>query len=211
MTQESPMPTPTPAVEDLDRLESAARAATPGPWNDSGTSVDDFDADCMMRMEWMPNGKADDDDELNDNYKADAAFIAAFNPATALSLISALRASEAERERLRRIADGRMAVASAAVKHAKAYRARATTAEARCRALNEALTPSADTKAAYIGEVKFTVSTGFDEDGSEIWQDITVPWTTTKDIMAMIVGYAAMSETGRTRPSGGDADGEQSQ
>lgn len=67
------------------------------------------------------------------------------------------------------------------------------TARARCIALNEALTPSAETKAAYIGEVKFTVSTGFDEDGSEIWQDITVPWTTTKDIMAMILGHAAMS------------------
>lgn len=66
------------------------------------------------------------------------------------------------------------------------------TARARCIALNKALTPSAETKAAYIGEVKFTISTGFDEDGYEIWQDITVPWTTTKDIMAMILGHAAM-------------------
>jgi hypothetical protein len=66
-------------------------------------------------------------------------------------------------------------------------------ARARCIALHEALTPSAETKAAYIGEVKFSVSTGFDEDGCEIWQDITVPWTTTKDIMAMILGHAAMS------------------
>jgi hypothetical protein len=68
---------------------------------------------------------------------------------------------------------------------------RAKAAEARCKELIAALTPSSDTKAAYIGEVKFTVSTGFDEDGCEIWQDITVPWTTTKEIMAMIVGYAA--------------------
>lgn len=63
---------------------------------------------------------------------------------------------------------------------------------AKLRSFNAALTPSADTKAAYIGEVKFTVSTGFDEDGSEIWQDITVPWTTTKDIMAMILGQVAL-------------------
>lgn len=59
--------------------------------------------------------------------------------------------------------------------------------------LREALTPSADTKAAYIGEVKFTASTGFDEDGCEVWQDITVPWTTTKDIMAMIISRATQS------------------
>lgn len=64
----------------------------------------------------------------------------------------------------------------------------------RCRALNAALTPTAATKHAYIGEVKFAVSTGFDEDGGEVWQDITIPWTATKDIMAMILGYAAMIE-----------------
>jgi hypothetical protein len=65
-------------------------------------------------------------------------------------------------------------------------------ARARCIALTKALTPSAETKAAYIGEVKFTVATGFDDDGCEVWQEITVPWTTTKDIMAMILGHAAM-------------------
>lgn len=72
-------------------------------------------------------------------------------------------------------------------------RAELANARARCIALHDALTPSAETKAAYIGEVKFTVSTGFGDDGCEVWQDITVPWTTTKDIMAMILGHAAMS------------------
>lgn len=63
---------------------------------------------------------------------------------------------------------------------------------AKLRSFNAALTPSAETKYAYIGEVKFAVSTGFDDDGCEVWQDITVPWTTTKDIMAMILGRVAM-------------------
>ena len=78
-----------------EELIAIAKAATPGPWNDSGHSVDDFDADCDMRMEWIPNGAADDDDELNANSKADAKFIATFNPAFVLSLIERARAAEA--------------------------------------------------------------------------------------------------------------------
>jgi len=71
------------------------------------------------------------------------------------------------------------------------YQVQIEAVAARCRSLVDALTPSADTKAAYIGEIKFTVSTGFEEDGCEVWQDITVPWTTIKDIMAMVLAYTA--------------------
>lgn len=67
-------------------------------------------------------------------------------------------------------------------------------AVARAKALTDALTPSADTKAAYISEVKFSVNTGFDEDGSEVWQEVTIPWDATKATMAMIIGHAAMIE-----------------
>lgn len=82
-------------------------------------------------------------------------------------------------------------------------------ARARCIALHTALTPSAETKAAYIGEVKFTVAAGFDDDGAEVWQEVTVPWTTTKDIMAMILGHAAMLDHAKalapaTQPGSGD-------
>jgi hypothetical protein len=66
MTQESPMTTPTPAVEDLDRLESAAT-----------------EAEGCVNFGWMTHPKISD-----------------FERATALSLISALRASEAENEKL---------------------------------------------------------------------------------------------------------------
>ena len=58
--------------------------------------------------------------------------------------------------------------------------------------LIEALTPSADTKAAYIGEIKFSVCQGMDDDGCEIWGDVTIPWDATKATMAMIAKYAAL-------------------
>ena len=49
-------------------------------------------------------------------------------------------------------------------------------------ALREALTPSAMTKADYIGEFKFRPQ----EDGAEV----AVPWTTIKEIMARILVHA---------------------
>lgn len=55
----------------------------------------------------------------------------------------------------------------------------------RMDALREALTPSCDTKAAYMGEFYFSLP-DFDERGNEIEYRINVPWTTIKDIMAAI-------------------------
>lgn len=62
--------------------------------------------------------------------------------------------------------------------------------------LREALTPSASTKAAYIGEFSFMVDDlGVDEDGDtfECQREITVPWTTVKEIMAAISARAALN------------------
>lgn len=59
--------------------------------------------------------------------------------------------------------------------------------------LIEALTPSGETKAAYIGEFKFKTCVGFDEDSHDIMAEITVPWTTIKEIMAAIAARAALS------------------
>jgi hypothetical protein len=56
-------------------------------------------------------------------------------------------------------------------------------------ALVDALTPSAETKAAYIGEFAFNVDTvGIDEDGEPVdcTRRVTVPWTTIKEIMDAI-------------------------
>ena len=90
-------------MTDLDKLEALAKAATPGPWNDSGGSIDDFDAECTMRIEWIANGipKDGEKDAINANYRSDAAFIAAANPASILDLIASARRDEEEIERLK--------------------------------------------------------------------------------------------------------------
>ena len=56
-------------------------------------------------------------------------------------------------------------------------------------ALDSALTPSPDTKAAYIGEFHFLIDVA-SETGEPYSQKVTVPWTTTKDIMKAIKKYA---------------------
>lgn len=67
----------------------------------------------------------------------------------------------------------------------------------RVQRLEEALTPSGETKAAFIGEFSFAISTFLpeaDEEDDEIMvettQQVTVPWTTVKEIMQAIRAYA---------------------
>jgi hypothetical protein len=57
--------------------------------------------------------------------------------------------------------------------------------EARVHALEMALTPTGDTKAAYIGEHPIEVDDGNGGSGM-----VLIPWTTTKEIMAMIRKHA---------------------
>lgn len=59
--------------------------------------------------------------------------------------------------------------------------------------MREALEPSGDTKAAYMGEFKFPLCIGGDEDGDEIWHDQYVPWDVIKQIMSAIRARAAQS------------------
>jgi hypothetical protein len=59
----------------------------------------------------------------------------------------------------------------------------------RYAALEESLTPSPETKSAYIGEFSFGI-TEYDSDGDEHTRLVSVPWTTTKEIMAKIKEYA---------------------
>lgn len=54
--------------------------------------------------------------------------------------------------------------------------------------LREALTPSADTKAAYIGEFSFGVT--LRAGNEEAHRSVEVPWTTVKEIMAAILAHA---------------------
>lgn len=71
-------------------------------------------------------------------------------------------------------------------------------ARERERAATEALTPSGDTKAAYMGEFSFSVEVAHPRLGSE-HRSIDVPWTTIKEIMAAI--------RARARLNGEKADG----
>ena len=67
-------------------------------------------------------------------------------------------------------------------------------------ALREALTPSGETKAAYIGEFSFQeLVTCFDEDLEDFIEESRttfVPWTTVKEIMAAIRTRAALEGKG---------------
>jgi predicted HicB family RNase H-like nuclease len=55
----------------------------------------------------------------------------------------------------------------------------------RFASLEEALTPSPDTKTEYSGEFKFHIDES-SETGEPYSRAVTVPWTTIKDIMKMI-------------------------
>lgn len=54
----------------------------------------------------------------------------------------------------------------------------------------EALTPSGDTKAHYIGEISFSIPDGYVDEYSDEWIEcdrlIVIPWDSTKEIMKMI-------------------------
>lgn len=67
--------------------------------------------------------------------------------------------------------------------------------------LRAALTPSVDTKAAYIGEFSFPY-TYPGEDGEEVPIKVTVPWTTIKEIMAAIRTRAALQDKSDESPEG---------
>ena len=57
--------------------------------------------------------------------------------------------------------------------------------------LQAALTPNADTQAAYMGEFQFGLPV-IDKDGDEFMRSVNVPWTTIKKIMERIGKYAAI-------------------
>lgn len=62
--------------------------------------------------------------------------------------------------------------------------------------LREALTPSAETKAAYSGEFKYDLPLEFDEEGYELpRRQSFVSWDTIKEIMEAIKARAALENT----------------
>lgn len=70
---------------------------------------------------------------------------------------------------------------------------RCTKAETLVDRLTQALTPSSITKAALLGEFQFSAER-FDGQGESYAVTVTVPWTTTKEIMAAIRKLAGLKE-----------------
>lgn len=104
--------------------------------------------------------------------------------ADALATLTA-RVAELERER------------DQALDHAAMIMEACEATEAQLAKAVEALTPSGETKAAYIGEFSFMIDevvTSDDGDEVENRREVTVPWTTVKEIMAAIRARAALSE-----------------
>lgn len=56
--------------------------------------------------------------------------------------------------------------------------------------LENALTPSGETKTAYMSEITFPVQTGWDEYGSENYTEVTLPWVEMKKFMSIIMHHA---------------------
>lgn len=56
-------------------------------------------------------------------------------------------------------------------------------------AYKNALYPSSETKAAYIGEIEWTRS-NINDDGEEELEILSLPWVEMKEFMALIRGYA---------------------
>ena len=107
------MPDLTPL--DLEELKRLAEAATPGPWTcqEGSTSYPECDDKDFWAAVLSPNGRdvitlyerygAKNDDRKD--YDFDAAFIAAANPATVLSLINQIEGMRAALEPFAREAD----------------------------------------------------------------------------------------------------------
>jgi len=118
--------------------------------------------------------------------------------ATTIETLAAALA-EAERERDALLGSIRVCATSSAdvctLNALTAAEARATAAEAERDRLIAALTPSADTKAAYIGEVKERIIR-YDEFGDEEAVDHTISWDSTKATMAMILAQALSRDGG---------------
>lgn len=72
----------------------------------------------------------------------------------------------------------------------------APTLAARVVALEEALTPSGSTKAAYSGEFHVPICKGTDLEGEEYTEYAPIPWTVIKDIMKAFAARAKLEERG---------------
>jgi len=82
---------------DLDALERAALAATPGPWHSPGMGeVHSVEHHVIVDVCWPEHG-VPVDDSVGNGTQEDADYIAAANPAVILELVRRLRAAGEEK------------------------------------------------------------------------------------------------------------------
>lgn len=121
-----------------------------------------------------------------------AAIYAPLYPATALQSLSAeLAEAKRDNEALTNraeVAEYKQQQAINEILPMALARATNAEAEAEARAMREALTPSGDTKAAYVGEFSMPVTLRLRHE--EEVRRVEVPWTTIKEIMAAIKARA---------------------
>lgn len=88
---------------DLDALEAAAKAATPGPWkNAAGYKIKVTATGTHCASAWERYTYEPDKEITSEKAQANAVFIAAANPAVVLELIAEVRKARAERDWLAR-------------------------------------------------------------------------------------------------------------
>lgn len=87
---------------DINELRRLAQAATSGEWYvERGNHIYGRNEVTDGEEVWHPVIACTDDDEVNVNFEANAAFIAAANPAAVSEIIERLEAAEKERDELR--------------------------------------------------------------------------------------------------------------
>ena len=87
---------------EINKLRRLAQAATPGGWYvKRGNYIYGCKEVTDGEEEWHPVIACTDDDEVNVNFEANAAFIAAANPAAVSELLDRLESAEKERDELR--------------------------------------------------------------------------------------------------------------
>jgi len=112
---------------DLDEIERLARAATPGKWSVRETVINgigygghwvETDHEDLIQITGSGGARSFThrvfDRQIHDDNEANAAYIAAANPATVLALVARLRAAEAA---LREIADQHIGDCPASLSH----------------------------------------------------------------------------------------------
>jgi len=89
-------------MAEIEELRALLAEATPGPWIYDGCSLSDFGREfsCSMSMEWLPNGRADEENSVNQLADHDGKLIAAARN-NLEPLLDRLSLQEKQIERLR--------------------------------------------------------------------------------------------------------------